>query len=148
MPMKHPADGMVRAARRSSDTNKKTANKTRLPVLVAVLMLAPAAWAAEAPLDASYGNKDGCLYANTGETNGSDDFFLLDKEAITTAASYCEFKTIDGKTAEGFGATVGCQEEGTDEGVDLKVKISKAGKDSYKIDFADGASWGPLKKCK
>ncbi|OJT96142.1 MAG: hypothetical protein BGN83_11060 [Rhizobium sp. 63-7] len=111
--------------------------------------LSPAvAFAAEAPLDASYGNKDGCLYANTGETNGSDNFFLLDKEAITTAASYCEFKTIDSKTADGFDATVTCQEEGSDDSTDLKVKISKAGKDGYKIDLPDGASWGPLKKCK
>lgn len=148
MPIRLSAGKAGHRTCRNGDAKGRAMNRSRLPALFAALMIAPAALAAEAPLDASYGNKDGCLYANTGETNGSDDFFLLDKEAITTAASFCEFTTIDGKTADGFDATVACQEEGTDEGVDLKVKISKVGKDSYKIDLPDGASWGPLKKCK
>ena len=49
--------------------------------------LPAAVWADTLPIKGSYGNKDGCAYAKSGESTGSDNFFLLTSEAITTAAS-------------------------------------------------------------
>lgn len=113
-----------------------------LVVLPAVLL------AAEPPLDGSYGNTDGCLYDRTGDTNGSDNFFLMTAQAITTSASYCEFKTVDASTADGFRATVTCQEEGSEDGSDFKLAVSRSGTDAYTIKFDDGTTWGPLQRCK
>lgn len=130
-------------------TEKARAGAVLFSVMLAATMIDfTPALAGNAPLDAAYGNRDGCLYANTGESTGSDDFFLLTGEAITTAASYCEFKSISGAKDEGFGAALTCQEEGggTADGID--VEIVRSAEDSYKIVFPDGNTWGPLKKCR
>ena len=56
-----------------------------------------------APINHS-GDKEGCHYATTGQSSGADLFFLLNKEGVTTAASYCEFK---GEGKQVGGATIG-----------------------------------------
>ncbi|TCU14334.1 hypothetical protein [Rhizobium sullae] len=122
--------------------------------LVSLAALSTAAQAETLPIKGSYGNKDGCTYAKSGESTGSDDFFLLTSEAITTAASYCEIKkvlTTEGKT---FTATVSCQAEGEQadgeegEGHDT-AKIS-SGPKGYTIGFTsdDTIKLGPLPLCK
>ncbi len=103
--------------------------------------------AQQAFLDGAYGNKDGCAYAKTGEYTGSDDFFLLTDEGITTAASYCSFKGPATKNGKSFAATVSCSAEGETGEADDSVDILRTGKD-YTIAFKDGTRWGPLKKCK
>ncbi|MBW6421343.1 hypothetical protein KX729_07810 [Rhizobium sp. XQZ8] len=117
-----------------------------------LLLLSAAATSAAAetlPIKGSYGNKDGCTYARTGESSGSDDFFLLTSEAITTAASYCEFKKILKTDGKNFTATVSCQEEGEEGGTDDTAKLS-FGPKGYMIGFTSDAAihWGPLALCR
>ena len=64
------------------------------------LALAGPAGAADL-VDGSYGDEEGCHYAETGETSGADFFFLLNKEGVTTAASYCAFTTDQKRTGAG-----------------------------------------------
>lgn len=120
--------------------------------LLSLLLLSAAATSAAAdtlPIKGSYGNKDGCAYARTGESSGSDDFFLLTAEAITTTASYCEFKKVLKTEGKNFTATVSCQEEGEEGGTDDTVKLTSSPK-GYLIDFPSDAAihWGPLALCK
>lgn len=116
-------------------------------LLVAGAVTAGPAVASQNFLDGNYGNKDGCAYANSGESTGSDDFFLLTNEGITTAASYCSFKGAAKKNGTSFAATVSCSAEGESSEADDSVEILRTGKD-YTIAFKDGTRWGPLKKCK
>ena len=99
-------------------------------------------------LDGAYGNKEGCIYAKTGESSGSDEFFLLTDEAITTATAYCEFSGDVTKKDTSFAAKVSCSAEGESEASEFNIDILRE-KDGYIIDFKDGAArWGPLPKCK
>ncbi|URK87217.1 hypothetical protein LP421_26660 [Rhizobium sp. RCAM05350] len=116
-------------------------------LLVTSLATAGSAVASEAFLDGDYGNTDGCAYSKTGESTGSDNFFLLTNEGITTAASYCSFKGAVTKTGTSFAATVSCSAEGETGEADDSVNILRTSKD-YTIAFKDGTRWGPLKKCK
>ena len=121
---------------------------TRIAVLlVTSLATAGAAIASETFLDGDYGNKDGCAYSKTGESTGSDNFFLLTNEGITTAASYCSFKGPVTKNGTSFAATISCSAEGESGEAEESVEILRTRKD-YTIAFKDGTRWGPLKKCK
>ncbi len=122
------------------------ATRIALLFMTSLAMAAPAV-ASETFLDGDYGNKDGCAYSKTGESTGSDNFFLLTNEGITTAASYCSFKGPVTKNGTSFAATVTCSEEGESGGADESVEILRTRKD-YTIAFKDGTRWGPLKKCK
>ncbi|WP_210278489.1 hypothetical protein [Rhizobium sp. BK377] len=121
-------------------------------LLLTIASLAALSTAADAdtlPIKGSYGNKDGCAYAKSGESTGSDDFFLLTSEGITTAASYCEIKKVLKAEGKDFTATVACQAEGEESNNDDTVKIT-SGPKGYTIGFlADAAiKWGPLPLCK
>jgi hypothetical protein len=121
---------------------------TRIVVLLFIsLSMAAPAIASETFLDGDYGNKDGCAYSRTGESTGSDNFFLLTNEGITTAASYCSFKGPVTKNGTSFAATVSCSAEGESGEADESVEILLTRKE-YTIAFKDGTRWGPLKKCK
>ncbi|WP_068958141.1 hypothetical protein [Pararhizobium polonicum] len=115
--------------------------------VVTGLAMTGTADAQQAFLDGAYGNKDGCAYAKTGESTGSDDFFLLTGEGITTAASYCGFKGDVTKEGDSFAAAISCSEEGEGGETEDRVEIRRTGKD-YTIAFKDGTRWGPLKRCK
>lgn len=116
-------------------------------LLVASLTMAGLAQAQEKFLDGAYGNTDGCAYANSNDAMGSEDFFLLTDEAVTSAASYCSFKGPMTKKGDSFASAVTCAEEGEGGEMDTTLEIQRAGKD-YVIVFEDGMRWGPLKKCK
>jgi hypothetical protein len=116
-------------------------------LLVTSLAMAAPAVANEAFLDGDYGNTDGCAYARTGEANGSDNFFLLTNEGITTAASYCSFKMPVTKNGTSFAAKVSCSAEGESGEAEEDIEILSTRKD-YTIAFKDGTRWGPLKKCR
>jgi hypothetical protein len=120
----------------------------RLRTLMALICwLAPALVLADTfPLDESYGNKDGCAYAKSGESTGSDNFFLLTKDAVTTAVSYCTFKKVGQTTGKGTPVTLSCEEE--ENLTDLEAVIAPADKDAMEIRLEDGNVWGPLKKCR
>lgn len=118
-----------------------------LPALLLGLALADPAGATADIVDGSYGDKDGCLYSETGETSGSDIFFLLNKEGVTTAVSYCEFKG-DGKQVGGATKIAAeCHEEGSED-VTLYELTLTPDKGGYTVSFPDGARWGPLMRCK
>ncbi|MBP1861267.1 hypothetical protein [Rhizobium herbae] len=111
-------------------------------------VMIPAAASAQAKLlDGAYGNKEGCIYASTGESSGADFFFLLTDEAITSAASYCTFKGPITKRGSSFSAIIACQEEGMEAETDHDVDINRVDA-SYTIVFKDRSIWGPLDKCK
>lgn len=120
-----------------------------LLTIVSLAALSTAANADTLPIKGSYGNKDGCAYAKSGESTGSDNFFLLTSEGITTAASYCEIKKVLKTEGKDFTATVACQAEGEESSNDDTVKIT-SGPKGYTIGFvADAAiKWGPLPLCK
>ncbi|EJT04621.1 hypothetical protein [Rhizobium sp. CCGE 510] len=118
-------------------------------VILAFAAMATSAAADALPITGSYGNKDGCAYARSGESTGSDDFFLLTPEAITTAASSCEFKKVLKTEGKSFTATVSCQEEGEENGTGYTAKLT-FGQKGYIVTFTDDAAihWGPMPLCK
>lgn len=121
----------------------------RRPLALLVLMAAPAlAQAAGGPLDGNYGNKEGCIYARTGDSSGADDFFLLTKEALTTSVAACEIKKIGKTNGDATDVTFSCQAEGEDSGGDIAGKVIRTGKDAVKVTMDDGSSYGPYKRCK
>lgn len=117
--------------------------------IVSLAALSTAAFADTLPIKGSYGNKDGCAYAKSGESTGSDNFFLLTSEAITTAASYCEIKKVLKTEGKNFTATVSCQAEGEEGESEDTAKIT-SGPKGYTIGFTSDAAikWGPLPLCK
>ncbi|MGV2103539.1 hypothetical protein [Rhizobium sp. 21-4511-3d] len=117
--------------------------------IVYLAALSSAAYADTLPIKGSYGNKDGCAYAKSGESTGSDNFFLLTSEAITTAASYCEIKKLVKTEGKNFTATVSCQAEGEEGESEDTAKIT-SGPKGYTIGLASdaGIKWGPLPLCK
>jgi hypothetical protein len=118
-------------------------------LLTGLLLAAPlAAAAASLPIDGKYGNKAGCAYAGTGESDGADDFFLLTPEAMTTAASVCEIRTVGKTVGNATSVVFSCQAEGEDGAADSPAKVIKAGRNAYTVTFDDGTVWGPLARCR
>ncbi|WP_411035672.1 hypothetical protein [Shinella sp. BYT-45] len=118
-----------------------------LPALLLGIVLAGPAGAAADIVDGSYGDQEGCRYAETGESSGADFFFLLRKDGVTTAASHCEFK---GEGRKVGGATVvpaECHEEGSDEPTSHELTLTPDS-GGYTVSFPDGTRWGPLMRCK
>lgn len=113
--------------------------------LLAVILCASSTQSAEF-LDGAYGNREGCIYARTGESSGADLFFLLNDEGVTTAASFCEFKSAAAKTATGFTIKAQCDAEG-ETGPVHTMTLTKSAK-GYTITARDGTKWGPLPKCR
>ncbi|MFP5076891.1 hypothetical protein ACLE20_06250 [Rhizobium sp. YIM 134829] len=115
-------------------------------LLLACGCVIDAAVASPSFLDGAYGNAEGCRYAKTGESSGADVFFLLNDEGVTTAASYCQFKSTAKKTSKGFSIRMQCESEG-ETGDEETVTLEKT-KSTYLVRFADGTSWGPLAQCR
>ncbi len=114
--------------------------------LIPVASLATPAGAVDFLGGASYGDKEGCQYARTGESSGADVFFLLTAESITTAASVCTIVGPAEKTGKSFRLPIQCEAE---DGVGEKETVTlEPSKDAYTVRFADGNTWGPLKRCK
>ena len=118
----------------------------RLTLLLGIA-LAGSAGAAADLVDGSYGNKEGCHYTETGESSGADFFFLLNKEGVTTGASFCEFKG-DGKQVDGARKIAAeCHEEGYEETTPHELTLTPES-GGYTVSFPDGTRWGPLMRCK
>ena len=118
-------------------------------LIATILCAAPlAASAASLPIDGKYGNKAGCLYAKTGETTGEDDFILLTPEDIRSAVAFCEIKSIGKATGNKISTTLSCADEGEAGNMNLSADVIRTSQDSYRVDFSDGTSWGPFKRCK
>ncbi|WLR91589.1 hypothetical protein [Shinella zoogloeoides] len=119
------------------------------PALSALLLgiaLAGPAGAAADIVDGSYGDKEGCHYAETGESSGADFFFLLNKEGVTTAASYCEFKGEGKKVGGASVVAAECHEEGSEDVTPNELTLTPDG-GGYTVSFPDGTRWGPLMRC-
>ena len=110
------------------------------------LTLATASAEAATFLDGAYGNKEGCIYAKTGESSGADTFFLLNDKGMTTAMAQCLFKAAAVKTATGFTVRGQCEAEG-ETGPEDTVTLKRTA-EGYTVSFPDGTTWGPLAQCR
>jgi hypothetical protein len=121
--------------------------RSGLFTLWAALALPAIGMAETLPLDGAYGNKDGCAYAASGESIGSDDFFLLTEEGVTTAASYCSFGKILETDGRSYRVELNCEAEG-ETSPSFTANVTYTVPD-YTITFPEdpGVTWGPLKKC-
>ncbi|MDQ0136830.1 hypothetical protein J2T08_004769 [Neorhizobium galegae] len=113
-------------------------------VVAAMSIAAPAK--AATFLDGAYGSKEGCTYAETGESSGADDFLLLNDEGLTTSVSACEFKGAPKKTATGFTIKAQCDVEG-ETGPEDTATLTKSAK-GYTVSFPGGTKLGPMPKCR
>ncbi len=117
--------------------------------LASLAALTSAAAADTLPIKGSHGNKDGCAYAKSGESTGSENFFLLTSEAITTASSACTIEKVLKTDGKSFTAKVSCEAEGEEAASEDTAKITYGPK-GYTIGFTSDATikWGPLPLCK
>ena len=120
----------------------------RLLAFLVVMAASSPGHAASPVLDGSYGSKEGCLYARTGDSSGAEDFFLLTKEALTTATAYCEVKSVGKTDGKSTAVTFSCQAEGEDSATELAGKVIRSGKDAVSVTLDGGSSWGPYKRCR
>jgi len=121
------------------------------PFILAAVLLVPFLAHADGlslPIGGSYGSKEGCVYAKTGESSGADDFTLLTPDAVTTSVFSCDLKKLVKKTGDTFTVTGSCQADGEDGSDDQTITITPADKSSYRVTFDDGTKLGPLKKCR
>lgn len=105
--------------------------------------------AATLPIDGNYGTELGCRIARTGEYIESNDTQLLTPHSVGTSVSLCSFDSIEPTTDGGYKVDMTCSWEGEGPEGDIREKAEISGdpKAGYMIRFADGISWGPLKKC-
>ncbi|GLR51165.1 hypothetical protein KYK30_30285 [Shinella yambaruensis] len=115
----------------------------RLALLLGMVLAGPAGAAADI-VDGSYGDAEGCRYAETG---GADFFFLLNKDGVTTAASYCAFKGEGNRVGGATKVAAECHEEGYEETTPYELTLTPDG-GGYTVSFPDGTRWGPLMRCK
>ncbi|CAK7257379.1 MULTISPECIES: hypothetical protein [unclassified Shinella] len=118
----------------------------RLALLLGMVLAGPAGAAADI-VDGSYGDAEGCRYAETGESSGADFFFLLNKDGVTTAASYCAFKGEGNRVGGATKVAAECHEEGYEEATPYELTLTPDG-GGYTVSFPDGTRWGPLMRCK
>jgi hypothetical protein len=119
----------------------------RLALAVAFIAVPSLALAANVPIKASYGSKEGCIYAKTGDSSGADDFFLLTKESVTTSTAQCTFGKLVSNTKGKIKAHAKCETEGEDGGDEI-VTLTPVGASAYTVDFEDGSHWAAVKQCK
>jgi hypothetical protein len=118
-----------------------------LPALLLGFAFAGPAGAAAGIVDGSYGDREGCLYSETGETSGSDIFFLLNKDGVTTAVSYCEFKGEGKQVGGATKVSAECHEEGSEDITPYELTLTPDN-GGYTVSFPDGTRWGPLMRCR
>lgn len=97
-------------------------------------------------LDGDYGDKNGCIYAKTGNTADDADFFLLNSDGITTAAATCDFDGTAEKTATGFSIKTQCDADGEPSSVGTAT-LTRSDK-GYAVTLPDGTKMGPVPKCR
>jgi len=123
--------------------------RATLILIAGLICVAPmAANAASLPIMGKYGDKSGCHYARTGDSDGADVFFLLTSEDVTSAASFCEVKSVGAPKGSDIPVVFACKAEGEDGATDSAALLKPSGKNAYTIAFDDGSVWGPLKRCK
>jgi hypothetical protein len=118
--------------------------------IFALIFAAPLpANAASLPIDGSYGNDLGCDLARTGSYNPVDGVYLLTPNDLSTAVTLCSFDEVTTAPGDRHHVSMTCASEGSgpEDNSQDKVEISGNNAAGYTVHFADGSSWGPLKKC-
>ena len=108
-----------------------------------------AAHAATLPISGSYGNDLGCELARTGNYNPVDGVYLLTPNDLSSSVTSCSFDAVEQAPGDRHHVSMTCASEGSgaDERTREKAEISGNNAAGYTVHFADGSSWGPLKKC-
>lgn len=117
-------------------------------VLVAGLLAACPAAAADLAIPGNYGNEAGCRFASSGSFEG-DDILLLKPGSVETYATLCSFVQIMPAEADSHVAVVTCGHEGEDVttlGL-MRVQKSPDGVDAYLVFDEAGTMWGKAGRC-
>ncbi|KAB0676536.1 hypothetical protein [Aureimonas leprariae] len=117
-----------------------------ISALFVLLGLATAAGAAEPFPGGTFGEKDGCRYARTGESSGADDFLFLNAEGITSSTAFCALKKATAKGKGAFALVLACETEGESGGDETGSATLK--NDAWTVTLEDGTHWGPIKRCR
>jgi len=105
--------------------------------------------AATLPISGSYGNELGCQLARTGEYNPVEGVELLTPSELSTSVTLCSFNEVKSASGNRLHVSMTCASEGSgpEDNTEDKAEISGDPVAGYTVHFADGTSWGPLKKC-
>lgn len=108
----------------------------------------PAA-AATLPIEGSYGNELGCQLARSGEYDPVEGVELLTPTEISTSVSLCSFDKVQSAPDGPYRVSMTCAFEGSgpEDNTEETVEISGGPASGYTVQFTDGTSWGPLRKC-
>ncbi|MBB3996425.1 hypothetical protein [Aureimonas pseudogalii] len=118
----------------------------RWPILLAILaMPSSGAGAADGFPGGTFGQRDGCRYAKTGESSGADDFLLIDREAITTSTAVCHIRKVVMTSARAATLTLACESGDETGGEEAASATLKNG--AWTVRLSDGTSFGPAKRC-
>lgn len=131
-------------------TRPFTALRRSAAALCGVALCLPGlAAGATLPISGSYGNELGCKLALTGEYNPVEGVELLTPTEMSTAVSLCTFKEIVSAPGNRLHVSMTCSYEGSgpEDDTEDKAEISGDPVAGYTVRFADGTSWGPLRKC-
>ena len=116
---------------------------------MALAALPLCASAATLPIEGSYGNELGCRLARSGEYNPVEGVELLTPSEISTAVTLCSFDEVKPAPGNRYQVSMTCASEGSGPEDNSKdtAEISGSATGGYTVRFADGTTWGPLKKC-
>ncbi len=120
--------------------------RARLSPLLLTVLFATGPAAAAGIVDGTYGDKEGCLYATTGESSGADIFFLLNAEGVTTAVSYCAFQGEGQQVGGAVRVKADCREEGSPDPAPTELTLTPDN-GGFTVGLEDGTRWGPLMRC-
>ena len=122
----------------------------RRATIITLFCAAPlTAVAATLPISGNYGNELGCQLARSGEYNPVEGVELLTPTELSTSVTLCGFDAVTTISESKFEVTVTCASEGSgpEDNTTEKAEITGDPATGYSVRFADGTSWGPLKKC-
>ncbi|CAN7516885.1 hypothetical protein LJR030_005306 [Rhizobium sp. LjRoot30] len=116
--------------------------------LALALVACPSLAGAETlPIEGSYGDERGCVFARTDDPEDHGEFKLLTHEFVRTFASLCLFQTVQAGADGRFSATASCGNEGEGGDWPESIEIIPNGKNSYNVVFKDGQRWEALARC-
>jgi hypothetical protein len=122
----------------------------RAVATIGLLLAAPCAVAAATlPIDGTYGNERGCRLARTGDYSEDDSARILTAEGLQTMVTACSFDAVTPLGASGNAVAMTCASEGSgpEYNTSDRAEIFGSPEQGYTVRFADGTTWGPLKKC-
>ena len=104
--------------------------------------------AATLPIDGTYGDKTSCEWAKTNEYSERDDVLLLSPDGVQTMMTACSFDSISKVGAlYKLAMTCGSEGEGPEGNYADSAELSGDAASGLMLRFANGSSWGALKRC-